>query len=187
MSARTDMWSRRKAAVLAEAEAEKQAQAAAVVAQERAALEEKSDAEILAELGLQEPEDMREGDDFSAFMQAQVPERLRKRALRMLWRSNPVLANVDNLVDYGEDFAAEGVLGEVVQTIYQVGKGILVEPDVVEDEAPEVQPEETAPVVVVVEAESQPDIAPETNEITENTEFLARRRMRFAFADEEAT
>ncbi len=186
------MWSRRKAAVLAEAEAERQAQAAAVVAQERAALEEKSDAEILAELGLQEPESMQEGDDFSAFMRAQVPERLRKRALRMLWRSNPVLANVDNLVDYGEDFAAEGILGEVVQTIYQVGKGILVEPDVAEDEAPEaitpeVLPEEAAPLVVTVEAESQPNIAPETNEITENTELLARHRMRFAFADEEAT
>ena len=186
MSGRADMWSRRKAAVLAEAEAEKQAQLAAVAAQERAALAEKTDAEALAELGLQEPETLQAGDDFSAFMQAKVPERLRKRALRVLWRSNPVLANVDNLVDYGEDFATEGVLGEVIQTVYQVGKGILGEPEEAEPEAVVVAetteivalPEEPAEVALSVEI-------PENTEITENTEFRAKRRMRFAFADEE--
>jgi hypothetical protein len=189
------MWSRRKAAVLAEAEAEKQAQMAAVVAQERAVLAEKTDAEVLAELGLQDPETLQAGDDFAAFMQAQVPERLRKRALRVLWRSNPVLANVDNLVDYGEDFAAEGVLGEVVQTIYQVGKGILVEPEeaepepeaVVLAEAPvnEAFPQENKALPEEPAEDTLPLDAPENTEITENTEFRVKRRMRFVFVDEE--
>ena len=188
MSGRADMWSRRKAAVLAEAEAEKQAQLAAVAAQERAALAEKTDAEALAELGLQEPETLQAGDDFSAFMQAQVPERLRKRALRVLWRSNPVLANVDNLVDYGEDFAAEGVLGEVIQTVYQVGKGILAEPEEAEAEPEAVVVAEATQIAALPEEPAEvalPVETPENTEITENTEFRAKRRMRFAFADEE--
>ncbi len=179
----------------AEAEAEKQAQMAAVVAQERAELEAKTDAEVLAELGLQEPETLQAGDDFAAFMQVQVPERLRKRALRVLWRSNPVLANVDNLVDYGEDFAAEGVLGEAIQTIYQVGKGILAEPEEVEPE-PEAVVVAEAPVNEALPRENKvlpaepaeitlPVEVPENTEITENTEFRVKRRMRFAFADEE--
>lgn len=186
MSARPDMWSRRKAAVLAEAETEKQAQAAAVVAQERAELAAKTDAEVLEELGLQEPETMQAGDDFAAFMQAQVPERLRKRALRMLWRSNPVLANVDNLVDYGEDFAAEGALSDVVKTIYQVGKGIFVEPEAVE---PEVVAEEPASEPVLVVQEVAPIEIPDSIDFIENTEYnteyKAKRRMRFVFTDEE--
>jgi len=119
-----------------------------------------------------------------------VPERLRKRALRMLWRSNPVLANVDNLVDYGEDFAAEGVLGEVIQTIYQVGKGILLEPEetVPEPEEPMLAAEpvlDAEPVAVI--QPPAPEVPLETIENTENTEFRVKRRMHFAFANEELT
>lgn len=43
--------------------------------------------------------------DYSPFMREGVPEMLRNRALRKLWRSNPVLANLDGLNDYDEDFA----------------------------------------------------------------------------------
>jgi len=38
--------------------------------------------------------------DFTAFLQAGVPEELRNRALRKLWTSNPLLANLDGLNDY---------------------------------------------------------------------------------------
>ena len=37
------------------------------------------------------------GDDFSGFMARNVPDHLRRRALRKLWVSNPVLANLDGL------------------------------------------------------------------------------------------
>ena len=67
MSAAQDMWSRRRAAVLAEAEAEDRAVVAAAEAQERARLEDKSDAEILAELDLKDPDDLEAGDDFAGF------------------------------------------------------------------------------------------------------------------------
>ena len=42
--------------------------------------------------------------DYSVFMGEGVPEHLKRLALRKLWLSDPVLANVDGLVDYGEDF-----------------------------------------------------------------------------------
>ncbi|PRY23081.1 uncharacterized protein DUF3306 [Aliiruegeria haliotis] len=125
MSARQDFWSRRKAAVAAEAEAEQRANEAMQAAEEQALQEEKSDAEILEELDLKDPDLLEPGDDFSAFMKAAVPERLRRRALRKLWLTNPTLANVDGLVDYGEDFTDAATVVENLQTTYQVGKGML--------------------------------------------------------------
>jgi len=126
LSAGRDFWSRRKAAVEAEADAEARQRDAAQRAEERAELAQKSDAEILAELNLQDPDTLEPGDDFAAFLQSAVPERLRRRALRRLWRSNPVLANLDDLVDYGEDYSAAANVTEKIQTAYQVGKGMLL-------------------------------------------------------------
>lgn len=40
------------------------------------------------------------GSDFTVFLQQGVPELLRRQALRKLWRSDPVLANLDGLNDY---------------------------------------------------------------------------------------
>lgn len=121
----TSTWSRRRAGVRAEAEAELVEAAVDEQARVEAELADKSDAEILQELSLQDPDDMQSGDDFAAFMRKEVPERLRKRALRTLWRSNPVLACVDELVDYGDDFKAEWNASGVIKTAYQVGKGML--------------------------------------------------------------
>lgn len=125
MSAQADFWSRRKAAVADEVRAGEEAEREARVAEERKALEERPDEEVLAELELPDPDTMKQGDDFSAFMSEAVPERLRRRALRQLWRSNPVLANLDSLVDYGEDYTDAALVVENLQTAYQVGKGML--------------------------------------------------------------
>ena len=86
---------------------------------------EKTDAEILEELGLKDPDDLQAGDDFSGFMSGAIPEGLRNRALRKLWLTNPVLANLDELVDYGEDFTDAATVVENLQTAYRVGKGFL--------------------------------------------------------------
>lgn len=125
MSARSDFWARRKAAVAAEAEAESRAVAQAEAVAEQASLEDRTDAEILEELDLPDPDTLEQGDDFSAFLAKAVPERIRRRALRKLWLSNPILANVDELVDYGEDFTDKAMVIEGMQTAYQVGKGML--------------------------------------------------------------
>ena len=86
---------------------------------------ERTDAEILEEHGLKDPDALQAGDDFSGFMSSAIPERLRNRALRKLWLTNPVLANVDELVDYGEDFTDAAMVVENLQTAYRVGKGFL--------------------------------------------------------------
>jgi len=170
-------WANRKAAVQAEAEALEAAKTEAVIAEQHAALAEKTEEEVLAELDLPNPDEMVAGDDFSAFMKATVPAALRNRALKRLWTSNPVLANVDMLVDYGEDFTAAADPVGLVKTIYRVGKGMLPDeeevaeaaaPEVVDEVEEEVAEVETAPLPTPEEA--APALAP-------------RRRMRFEFEE----
>lgn len=120
-----DFWSRRKAAVR-EAEEREEAEREEQDALEKAAsLEEMTDEEVYEELELPNPDELEEGDDFKPFLQSVVPERLRRRALRRLWTLNPTLANVDGLVEYGEDFTDAATVFEGIQTTYQVGKGML--------------------------------------------------------------
>lgn len=83
------------------------------------------EAELLEQLGLPDPDTMAQGDDFSAFMPKSVPDFLRRRALRRLWLSNPVLANIDGLVDYGDDFTDAAMAPAVLNTIYEVGRGMV--------------------------------------------------------------
>lgn len=168
MSANGGFWAQRRAAVKAEEAAELEAIEAAEIA---AAQAEKTDAEILAELDLADPDTMQPGDDFTGFMAKAVPEHLRRRALRVLWRSNPVLANVDMLVDYGEDFTDAATVIENMSTTYQVGKGMLkhVEEMARQAEAAEAaedaaQDEEEAPLAEpeVAEGEDAPEMVAET-------------------------
>ncbi len=125
MNGEQDFWARRKAKVEVESLAEQASVEQLALAEQHAALEEKTDAELLEELDLPDPDTMEMGDDFSVFMSKTVPDRIRRRALRTLWRSNPVLANVDMLVDYGDDFTDAAMAVENIQTAYQVGKGML--------------------------------------------------------------
>jgi hypothetical protein len=118
-------WSRRKAAVAAEAVAEERAVEDSVIAEQHDALAEKTDVEILEELGLPDPDAMVQGDDFKAFLSKTVPAHLRKRALRKLWRSNSVLACVDGLNDYDDDYLTGSYGQGPISTTYQVGKGML--------------------------------------------------------------
>jgi len=85
----------------------------------------KTDEEVLAELDLPDPDSLGPGDDFSRFMAETVPTRLRNRALRRLWISDPVLANLDELLDYGDDFTDAATVVENLQTAYQAGRGFL--------------------------------------------------------------
>ncbi|MBL1436249.1 MAG: DUF3306 domain-containing protein [Rhodobacteraceae bacterium] len=171
-------WASRKAAVQAEAEALENAEQAAGIAEQHAALAEKPEAEVLAELDLPNPDDMQPGDDFSVFMKETVPAALRNRALRTLWRSDPVLANVDMLVDYGEDFTGASDPVGIVKTIYRVGKGMLPDKEETEDEEVVAEAPEAEVVVAEFEAtEPAPMPAPEAPAAA----LPPRRRMRFEF------
>ncbi|WP_171129067.1 MULTISPECIES: DUF3306 domain-containing protein [unclassified Ruegeria] len=189
MSRPGDFWSRRKAAVEAEAKAEALVAEHQIVAEQHAELEDKTDAEILAEFDLPDPDALQPGDDVSGFMAKAVPDRLRRRALRRLWRLNPVLANVDGLIDYGEDYTDAACVIENLQTAYQVGKGMMAHVEALaaqaeaDAEATE-EPEEAAPEP---EADplSEPVVMADTGEpeIEEPEADLppAPRRMTFEF------
>lgn len=56
-------------------------------------------------------ESLDKDSDYTVFLKDGVPEELRKLALRALWRSDPVLANLDGLNDYDEDFGAAMRIG----------------------------------------------------------------------------
>ncbi|MGR3660274.1 MAG: DUF3306 domain-containing protein [Paracoccaceae bacterium] len=209
MSRPNDFWSRRKAGVQAEAEAEVKTLEAEAVETEQA---EKTDDELLAELDLPNPDDMQPGDDFTVFMKSAVPDRLRRRALRKLWLTNPVLANVDGLVDYGEDFTDAAMVIENMQTAYQVGKGMTkhvleMARQEAEKEAAENAPDEVPEEIeeTLEETDDTPELTDEPTEepeaievpepliaLTENVETTEpeeeptlppRRRMQFAYAE----
>ncbi len=92
-------------------------------------LDSMTDEEALEHLGLPEPETMEKGDNFAAFMAKGVPERLRRRALRRMYRANPVYSIIDGLDDYCEDFTDAAVLVGKVTTSYQVGSGLKAHTD----------------------------------------------------------
>lgn len=65
--------------------------------------------------------------DFGPFMKKGVPEVLKNLAMRKLWTSNPILANVDGLNDYDENFADPAL--NVFKSNWKVGRGFLTEED----------------------------------------------------------
>ena len=177
-------WSRRKRSVAEEESTPADPAPLTTSEPEEPQTQEEEDA-LLSQLNLPAPESLKPGDDFSAFMADGVPQFLRKRALRILWRSNPVLANLDGLNDYAEDFRSPELTQKVLATAYQVGRGIVsqvtetetaasenpppdeVETPVSEDaEVAEISPENQAPVNTVVHSE-------------EPEQAVRPRRMRF--------
>lgn len=200
MSTRTSFWARRRAGVQAEEEAETQAKLAEEAVARAEVHAEKDDATVLEEMGLPDPDALTAGDDFAAFMAKDVPEHLKNKALRVLWRSNPVLACVDGLNEYDDDYRAAMLAAEPIKTAYQVGKGMMAhveemarqkeaaelaaEAPKIEEEVPEQMVQGVAPreqVVTetpqeVVEASLNDEVEPET----------APRRMRFRFEEASA-
>lgn len=125
---------------------------------------EKSDVEILEELGLKDPDEMAPGDDFSGFMASGIPDRLRNRALRKLWLTNPVLANLDELIDYGEDFTDAATVVENLQTAYRVGKGFLRQEEIDAENDAENDASEPLEAETNAEAESEVEVEGEAEQ-----------------------
>lgn len=63
------------------------------------------------------------GDDFSIFLKRGVSDLLRKKALRKFFTSNPLLANLDGLNDYDEDF--NNPAHKVYKSSWDVARGFL--------------------------------------------------------------
>ncbi|MFO8142613.1 MAG: DUF3306 domain-containing protein [Marinobacter sp.] len=94
--------------------------------------------EVLEKYHLPDPNAIELGTDIKGFMQKEIPELLRRKALRSLWTSNPVLAVLDGLNDYDEDFTDAANTGKVIQTLYKVGQGFDRTPKVEEKAGEEI-------------------------------------------------
>lgn len=69
-------------------------------------------------------ESLTKESDFTPFLADKVPAFIRRRALSILWRSDPVLANLDGLNDYDENYRIiDKLISAAEDTIYRVGKG----------------------------------------------------------------
>lgn len=64
------------------------------------------------------------GSDYTVFMNKGVSAHIQRLALRKLWLSDPVLANLDGLVDYADDYRGLADAGKVA-TRWNFGKGLL--------------------------------------------------------------
>lgn len=91
--------------------------------------------------------------DYGRFMKEGVPETIRRRALKQLYRSNPILANVDGLNDYDDDFTDAALAVEVLQTAYKVGRGYLTDEDIAELEDDDGEDEDAELEAEVAEVE----------------------------------
>ncbi len=112
-------WSRRKAAVRHEDDERPTPPAASPEATAPAAPPEAIDPAELPD-----PDTLGKDADFTVFMREGVPAALRRRALRRLWRSDPVFANLDGLNDYDGDFTGTGIAaGDVLRTAWRAGRG----------------------------------------------------------------
>ena len=138
-------WSRRKSGESDQAEAPMTGQPSGEESEAENAFEGLSEEEIAARLP--DIEGLDAESDYAPFLQVGVPEALRQRALRKLWRLNPIVAAVDGLNDYDDDFTKEGMVAGALKTAYKVGKGYLTD----EDRAPK---EKTESVEEVAEAEA---------------------------------
>ena len=145
-------WSTRK---LGEAESEKTT--APVVLSETDDVEsEKVDEIVAPPPDLPDVETLNADSDFTAFLGENVPRDISKLAFKKLWRSDPVLANIDGLNDYDDDFSMVGKVAEIFKSAYQVGKGYQTEEEIAEET--ELKEKETAEGALpdVANAETQP-------------------------------
>ena len=124
-------WSRRKAeAVAASDNVDLAASDSADVVEEEtegtsSSTGEPREAEVFDVSTLPDIDSLGPGSDFSMFMQAGVPSALKTKALRKLWRVKPELANLDGLLDYGEDLTGSFKVVDHLKTAYEVGRGFL--------------------------------------------------------------
>jgi Protein of unknown function (DUF3306) len=75
--------------------------------------------------------------DYTVFMRPGVPLELRNQALRKLWRSDPLLANLDGLLEYGGDYTIPSWPKGTIRTAYQIGRGFATELEKIAGAAPE--------------------------------------------------
>ena len=127
-------WSARKRAVAAEEAQQTAAQAAGATDAEARAAELDANRRAAQSVDL---DALDKDSDLSVFLRDGVPDLLRKAALQKVWRSSPVFANLDELVDYGEDFGRKDLIMESFTSAWQAGRGYLKEIEDAADASPD--------------------------------------------------
>lgn len=154
--------------------------------QEFAVNESLPENELLEKYGLPDPENIQLGTDITGFMRKEIPEFLRRKALRGLWKSNPVLAVLDGLNDYDEDYTLASTAGQTVTSLYKVGEGLVDKArkaaDVVEDQSIEQVRLSTDESDSTITQEPEPDDTLEPEDMATPTELPEQQ-----LAQEEAT
>src|SRR5690554_4228318 len=150
--------------------------------QELALNEALPEQEVLAKYNLPDPDTLELGADITGFMRKEIPELLRRKALRALWKSNPVLAVLDGLNDYDEDFTASGPTIKGAKTLYKVGQGFIDRAKKA-DESIEDQAEEPAGIVDNVRPPEvvkppKPDVRLETGNASAQSEVAVARQVK---------
>ncbi len=162
--------------------------------QELAVNETLPEYEVLEKYGLPDPDSIELGTDITGFMRKEIPDLLRRKALRALWKSNPVLAVLDGLNDYDEDFTDAGTTVKGAKTRYKVGQGLIdktkkidaqlenrVEPQAEgpEPTEPEGGTEKLEPEIAVEPLPDARSVEPVVGETEAESEPRYRPRMRF--------
>lgn len=124
-------WSQRKRA--AEEEAQREAPAADDVAPEAAAEEPRP----VDPADLPDVDSLDAGSDFTVFMRPGVPAALKQRALRRLWQVDPAFKHICMLDDYNLDYTDAATVVPNLKTIYQVGRGMVLDDEPPPEPAPE--------------------------------------------------
>jgi len=118
------------------------------------------------ELGLPEVDSLDAGSDYTPFMSDKVSDAIRNRALRKLWRSDPVLACLDGLNDYDEDYTDAAMVVAGMKSDYVVGRGMV---DYEAEEAKKRAAEEAEEANAVASADGE-EVSDEPNQASEPSE-----------------
>ncbi len=137
------------------------------------------DPEVVAQLP--DLDSLDDTTDFTVFLKEGVPDVIRRTALRKLWRVNPVLANLDGLNDYDEDYTVSEALVKGLKTVYEAGKGYLDEDETAAPEGEAAEAETATQEGEAAEAE-----AGEVPAATEASQDRERDSERVAEADRPA-
>lgn len=115
--------------------------------------------------------------DFTPFMREGVPEFIKRKAMRILWRANPLFGFRDGLNDYDEDFNIVHKIIDQSVGAYQVGRGHLSEEELqdmmpeeakraFDDDEENAEEEQLADAEGIVEAENEePEMVDNTAEM----------------------
>ena len=144
-------WARRKAEVQ-ESEAEQAAAAQQTAEHDPPKELDDRDRPVTEEeiAALPDPDKLEHGADFKPFLRPGIPQALRQRALRRIWRVNPAIGFLDGMNEYDLDYTDAATVVENLKTAYQVGRCFVI-PE--EDEAPA----ETTEVAAKPQTDEEPE------------------------------